>query len=444
MKTSDIKRVIDAGLADIETTQHDVDAIMEYIRNTEIRKPARKMPLAVAIAMILMLIGAVAFAAMSFLGVIDQIFDIQEEEQVEAIDKWSFEHKMEVVNLLLEHGTDFDEEMLMQLYDDELTEEEKGDLIIEMLKKRFPPTDDYWYVTTLGILLSEKGDIKQWSHADRAWLSEQMNMPFNEVGDVRNVVPTEDDLSEAEAYEIAYQYYEKTYGLSLDCFDTARQYAGFSEGIEEGGVIRRNWFIQLYILSESYNGQELASHDVSIRIYNDGSIYEAMPPKVRTWEDDWSDFRYAGDFWTIETMYAFQTEWKERIEQLIAEDAPVNREMTYLITKEFGLPDSDDIPIEEARSIAEKAIMEMESWSETILAHYGKKEAYYASEPNQYWIVYTLAVLNGSELTEELRERNRNGEIPYGVRVCIDSKTGTIMDTHVFDSGLDIINVIGI
>lgn len=41
MKTNDIKRVIDAGLADVETTQRDVENIMDYIRESEERKPAR-------------------------------------------------------------------------------------------------------------------------------------------------------------------------------------------------------------------------------------------------------------------------------------------------------------------------------------------------------------------------------------------------------------------
>jgi len=44
MKTSDIKKVIDAGLADIETNQRDVDAIMEYIRNAETRNLPVRCP----------------------------------------------------------------------------------------------------------------------------------------------------------------------------------------------------------------------------------------------------------------------------------------------------------------------------------------------------------------------------------------------------------------
>lgn len=42
MKTSYIKRVIDAGLADVETTQRDVAAIIAYIHDAEARNlPAR-------------------------------------------------------------------------------------------------------------------------------------------------------------------------------------------------------------------------------------------------------------------------------------------------------------------------------------------------------------------------------------------------------------------
>ena len=43
MRTNDIKRVIDAGLANVETTQRDVDAIMEYIHESEYGKYPRRI-----------------------------------------------------------------------------------------------------------------------------------------------------------------------------------------------------------------------------------------------------------------------------------------------------------------------------------------------------------------------------------------------------------------
>lgn len=41
MKTSDIRRAIDAGLADVKTTQRDVDAVVEYVRSAENQQKRR-------------------------------------------------------------------------------------------------------------------------------------------------------------------------------------------------------------------------------------------------------------------------------------------------------------------------------------------------------------------------------------------------------------------
>lgn len=442
MKTSDIKKVIDAGLADIETTQRDVDAIMEYIRNAETRKPARKMPLAVAIAMVLMLIGAVAFAAMSFLGVIEHLYSIEEKEQEAAISEWSFEHKMEVVDLLVGNGIIFNEEMLMQVYDDELSETEKSSLIDQMLMERFP--EDYWSVTALGILVHEKGYPHQWTHEERVWYESLIDSPMEEVGNWRYILPTENDLPEEEALEITYQYFYDNYGLNRDCFDPEQQYACFEESIAEDNILIRSWTVKLSLIGNEYNGQELMLQDVQLSIRNDGSIYAVCGPNVRTWEDDWFDTSNAADFWTIEGLYAFQIEWKPKIEQMIADGESVTKDLKYLITKNFGLPDDNDISIENARSIAKDTILAQEDWTEEMLLHYTYREAYFTGGTNQYCILYTLADVPASKLRDDLYDMNYNGEIPYSIRICIDARTGEILEVYQLERRSSLIDAIGI
>lgn len=444
MKTSDIKKVIDAGLADIETTQRDVDAIMEYIRNAETRKPARKMPLAVAIALILMLIGAVAFAAMSFLGVFEQIYQISEEEQVDEINDWTFEHKMELLNLLVENGTIFDDEMLMQVYDDELNDEEKGDIIVEMLKKRFTPDDDYWAITALDLLFSEKGLPRQWTHEERVWYHDLIGYPSEEADYWHYVLPTESDMPEEEAIEIAYQYFYDNYDLTRDHFDLEQQYVYFSEMPEDGNLLNRYWTIQLNLIGHEYKGQELMHQEIQLSIRNDGTIFDASAPAVRTWEDDWYDTSSAEDFWTIEGLYAFQIEWKPKIEQMIADGESVTKDLKYLITKNFGLPDDIDISIENARSIAKDTILAQENWTEEMLLHYTYREAYFTGGTNQYCILYTLADVPASKLRDDLYDMNYNGEIPYSIRVCIDARTGEILEVYQLERRSSLIDAIGI
>lgn len=442
MKTNDIKRVIDAGLADVETSQRDVENIMDYIRESEERKPARKMPLAVAVALVLLLIGAVAFAAMSFLGVIDQIFSIQQVEKNEEISEWSFEHKMEVVNLLSESNVDFNEEMLMQIYSDELTDEEKDAIIVEMLEEFVTVGDNYWGVTTVGILIAEKGMTHTWTHEERAWYGERFGMPMDEAGAHRYVMPTEEDMSEEEAFEIAYQYYYDNYGLTSDCYDMDEQYACFEEVIEEGNVLSRVWHIRLTLSIDEYNGQKINMNDMSISIRNDGSIYWHYGPQVRTYEDDLFDLMFSptGEFWTIEGMYDFQNNYKPLILQRVSEGESTYRHHRYLAARDFGLPQEGDVPIETVREIARAAVLATDDWTEELIDQYYVREAYELAEPNRYLIVYTL-MNKGSEFYDDevleaaqaLVARNDAGEIPFSIRVSINAKTGEVIDVYQMD-----------
>lgn len=434
MKTSDIKRVIDAGLADIETTQRDVDALMEYIRNAETRKPARKMPLAVAIAMVLMLIGAVAFAAMSFLGVIEHLHSIEEKEQEMAISEWSFEHKMEVVDLLVSSGTVFNEEMLMQVYSDELSEEEKSTLIDDMLMERFQ--NDYWSVTTLGILFHEKGYPQYWTHEERVWYNDLIGLSLDELHDSRYVLPTENDMSEEEALEIAYQYFLDNYDLTPDDFDAQRQYTTFQEMLVENDKLRRFWEVHFYLVSDEYKGQKLLLNDVQILIWEDGSYFDDYGPYVRTWEDDLTELMYTTgtNFWTVEGLNNFQKNYKPLIEQKLSEDEWVSGTLKYLIAQDYGLPREGDLPIETARSIARETVLAIDGWTVELIEQYAVREAYQLSKPNVYLIAYTLMdVSMDTKEGSELHDRNAAGEIPFCIRVSIDASNGNVIEVHQMD-----------
>ncbi|MDO4370722.1 MAG: hypothetical protein Q4D43_05340, partial [Clostridia bacterium] len=194
MTGNDIKRVIDEGLSDMKMTEQSMDAVMRRIRAAQEPPPrrVRKMPVAVAVALILLLISTVAIAAMSLLGVFERSFEIEQEEKGAFIDDWSVEHQIELIELLASAGEDLDEDKMALLYSDALSEDEKSALAVEILAERYDL--NHGCLETLSFLLQEKGPIENWTHEERAWLSEQQNIVLEDEGDVRYLVPTDDDL----------------------------------------------------------------------------------------------------------------------------------------------------------------------------------------------------------------------------------------------------------
>lgn len=214
--------------------------------------------------------------------------------------------------------------------------------------------------------------------------------------------------------------------------------------VEEDNIIKRHWMIKLNLIGSEYNGQELMLQEVQICIHNDGSIFDVCEPCVRTWEDDWFETRYSEGFWTIERLYAFQSEWKPRVHALLDEGEWVSGALKYLASKEFGLPQDDDLPIETVREIAKKAALATEGWTEELLALYATKEAYLISTPNQYCIVYTLPDMPMNEMEYELYDLNRAGEIPFSIRICIDAQSGNVLEVFHLDQCMTAIEGVGI
>lgn len=443
MKGHDIKRVIDKGLADMEMTEQSMDTVMHRIREAQELSPrrTRKRTVAVAIVLALLLISAAAFAAMSLLGVFERSFEIEKEEAGAFIDDWSLEHQMELIELLSSVGEDLDAEKTALLYSTELSEEEKRDLAIEILEECYDLKGGY--IDTVSILLQEKGPIENWTHEERAWLSEQQDVSLEHSSDIRYLVPTDHDLSEEDAYRIAYHYYEETLGLGIDCFDTTRQSASFGEILGEGDTIVKIWHLSLTLGIDQYNGKELAWNGLTVDISNDGEVIYAGELDLRTWMDDWYDTFMADNFWTIEGLCAFKEEWSPRVEQLESEGVEISSDLRYLLSKPYGVPAEDDLPLEDVRAIAKDALLHLPEWDEEMLIYYGTEEAYYVGNPNCYCIVYTIFE-SPQELELEALNLNIEGEIPVSVRICIDAKTGKIVEIYQNDADWDVPDRLGI
>lgn len=443
MKGNDIKRVINEGPADMKMTEQSMDAVMRRIQEAQELPPrrARKMTVAIAIVLALLLISTAALAAMSLLGIFERSFEIEKEEDGAFIDDWSLEHQMELIELLSSVGEDLDEEKTALLYSDELSEEEKRDLAIEILEECYDLKGGY--IDTLSILWQEKGPIENWTHEERAWLSEQQDITLKYEGDVKYLVPTDDDLPEEDAYAIAYEYYDEKLGLGIECFDTARKLASFGEIVGKNGAIVKNWHLSLPLNIDQYDGKELAWKELTVDISNDGKVIYADELTFRTWRDDWYDTLMSENFWTIEGLCEFKEEWSSRAEQLESEEVELSSDIRYLLSKPYGMPAEDDLSLEEARAIAKNTLLNLPGWDEEMLIYYGTREAYYISDPNQYCIVYTILEAD-SDVRHTANDLNYEGKIPISVRITIDAKNGNVIEIYRNESSWDVPDRLGI
>ncbi len=78
-----------------------------------------------------------------------------------------------------------------------------------------------------------------------------------------------------------------------------------------------------------------------------------------------------------------------------------------------------------------------------MLVYYGTREAYYVGNPNQYCIVYTILEAN-PEIRDEADDLHYEKKIPLSVRICIDAKTGEVVEIYQNDSNWDVPDRLGI
>ena len=269
------------------------------------------------------------------------------------------------------------------------------------------------------------------------------NIVLEDEGDIRYLVPTDDDLPEKDAYAIAYRYYDETLGLGHECFDATRQSATFGEVLDERGAIVKNWHISLTLNIDQYAGKELAWKEFTVDISNDGHVSYADDLTFRTWRDDWYDTYMAENFWTIEGLCAFKAEWSSRVDQLKSEGVEVSRDLQYLLDKPYGMPEDGDLSLEEIQAIAKDTILNLPGWNDEMLKYYGTREAYYIGDPNQYCIVYTILDAD-ADVRNTADDLNDAEEIPISVRICIDAKDGCILEIYQNDSCWDFPDRLGI
>jgi hypothetical protein len=384
-------------------------------------KVKKKLSVGFVLVMILVLVTVAALAAVTWSALYEKA--IEKEGQSGLIQDWSASDKVALVDWMAEAGAKLDDTKVAQLHDGSLNEEQQGVLAMELIQDYFPARDGI--LTSVDIIAKEKGPIENWSLEDKAWFSEMLlKYQPEEVGSV-NLLPDGDDITQEQAIEIMYAYYEKQYGLTRNDFDETKMTVSFSENTwDDGSGPERlqTWNLDLWLKNDS-------DHPLSIAILPDGTVKQAGGPYIASWRDEWYSTLTSDNFWTIQGLYHFEQKWKSQVETLLANGEEVPMDLQYLVSLRFSLPKDDDITRDEAYSHAEDAILNS-GFSQTYLGYYGTREAYLLNEDGDgyYKFAFTYWVYPIADERRQIAEKlHGEGEIPQKIIVCINASTGELI-----------------
>lgn len=419
---NELRRVMDACLPGLENRpDFDRDVFRQVRGEVKVKK---KLSVGFVLVIVLVLAAVTALAAMTLNTYYEKA--IEKEGKSGLIQDWNTTDKVALVDWMVEAGAELDEGQVAQLHRDALSEDEQGALAMEIINGYYPARDGV--LTSVDIIAKEKGPVEYWSLEDKAWFSEMLAKYQPEEVSSVNLLPTEADITQEQAIEIMYAYYEKEYGLKRGDFDESKMSISFSENTwDDGSGPQRlkTWGMNLWLKADS-------EHPMGIYILPDGTIKQASEPYVQTWRDEWYDTLMRSDFWSIEGLYRFKQEWEPKVKQLQASGKQIdNKELVYLLGIDFELPQKNDITRDQAFANAQAALLKAKGWSDERLNLYGTREAYRvdASKRPEYYFVFTFWT---SAISDQQREKAQElfdrGDIPLKMIVRIDAKNGDVIE----------------
>lgn len=401
------------------------------------KKVKKKISAGAVLVLLLVLAAVTALAAVTLNNLYEKT--IEQEGKNGLIRDWNTQSLIDLINWMQEAGIQFDEDQLSVL-DDELTDEQKREEAIAIIEGYYPARDGI--LTSVDIIAKEKGPIEYWSLEDKNWLSDMLEQyQPSEVAHGRSLLPEEEDISEEEAKAVFFAALEEKYGQTEDDFDLDTLATSFGRGrftidnTTEENVRYWTFTVQTCDHQDSATGFIRANGEV-IQVTSFGAV-------SRTWIDDYADDRTAFNARTsVDGFYQLLHKWKPIFDEMIesGELNPnageyVNSDLMYWysITGVVGLPQEGDLSQEEARELADMAILNQLGWTAEELACFTPWVSYRTDDPTcpVYWFVYRWYGMNDAvELFDQ-------GRITRKVVVQIDAQTGKVVkleadnDTYV-------------
>lgn len=408
-----IRQALDARFSGVTGRLGDAERVLRLAKGEE--KPVKKKLSAAFVLVMVLVLAAVTALAVGLLSgreFVQQV--VAPIAQEDASDKWTREQAQAIIRQATENG--------LRLPDDALARLEKADSVYkEELMRAFAKIELGFYPAS-------------WSLEDQAWYDELLVRCGLRENRSR-FLPEPGEISEEKALQTAIQYIH-------DAFS-------FEGNVTDAEVYKR--YIQ-YMLSEDVAGNPTKVWDIEyesvvadmpsfyICITPDGTVIKedsymngsatVTASNVNTTINELCDKIVQNDFYTVDNMAEFAHRYGAIIKNANGMDGTKYSVLRHLLTIPYGKPSDTDIPQEKAFQLARAEIL-TSGWKEEWLERCKYTISYrvYSADKPEWRICFKLD--GGS--TGENYAYFHSGEMPFGVVVRLDAKTGDVISTRQLD-----------
>lgn len=236
----------------------------------------RKMPIALIIAIALMLSGLVAVAATIMNQHIEKAMDIAVESG--DFGNWELDDKIALINAMTEAGIPLPQEKLSVISDADSSDKEKDQAATELLVNIYGSEEHIGHFT---IASHDWGDPFGWTLEQQEWFWETLREKGLYTGKIKYLLPGENDLTRDQVVLIAKQAIQDAYDLPEEIVQ------GYDADVTfftiDGTDIAPRWRVYL-----GYADAEAAEYTVLLtqdgQVTEDASLYIFKPETLATQE----------------------------------------------------------------------------------------------------------------------------------------------------------------
>ena len=420
-----IRHAIDAQFSGVVVNPRLRRRVLREVRRKGIVK--KKLSLGLVLMIILVLITVSALATMTLSALFEKAIEV--ESQSGFIQDWSTEDKVALVEWMKAVGVEQDDERIAKLNDENLPEEQRDNLAMEIIAEYFPSREEK--LTTMDIVAKEYGPYEDWSIELKAWYTSTLEKYHHDEKNgvsARNVLPNEDEFSEEEAKSFAHDCLTEIVGIDEPYISTLRLAIYFQESIEDVPNPSRTWYLNyfdpdtgelLYFVYMSSYGELIDCGGPEE--YN--TVGEQLEKEFRDLISNDGDCT----FFTVEGFAAFGQDLAPRINDAILKGEEISKWPTYFSKIPYAYPSETSISEEEALRIGTEAILKYCGWDAQELNDYYKLSlSYRIYDPAspEWRLSYRLPA--GAK--DEALEKFHAGEIPFCLIVRMHSESGEVIE----------------
>ena len=405
-----IRSSIDEYFADMDERYSLQFKVLEQTRGKI--KVKRKLSAGFVLTMILILVVATALAVAIMSGKEFTQDVLAPTAAQDTSVKWSQEQSEELIRLAKENGITITDDILKQINSDE-------GAFKESLMRAFVKLQLGYYPAS-------------WSIEDQAWYDELLVLSGIKEERTR-FVPSEDEITEQEALFYALEYIRAQFHPSYDLEDEQDYslYVQYMLSEDDLGKPVKVWDIE-YVATKEQNESYfvIVSSDGNINqnesymSQGDDSISKTLPATPVTLDQLLSMIE-ENDYFTVENMASFASNYKTEIESL-GDNSPKQYRILQALSKiPYSIPSATDISEKDALEIAQNQFLDLLGENTSKLELYKHTISYRVYDPQkpEWRVCYKIDLIENYPLF-------RDGTIPFGIVIYLDASNGEVLSTR--------------